>query len=227
MKKFAVLLCISILGIAFSAEATIITFSEAVNTGNYYPAASNNSEYLITGDGKYRAVSYWWDNNQIAPGWHDGHFHINSGVNDPHHAWDEWNILGVKLFQGIYISRIDGQLFDLISMDFLKDFSHSSGGVAVTTSSDFINATWKIYKQNSLAASFTQSFGNDFNGINGVFLDAGYPLLGNPEAPFGPGLWDNIVLEQANSVIPEPNTMFLLGSGLIGLAGFRRRLKKS
>ena len=30
-----------------------------------------------------------------------------------------------------------------------------------------------------------------------------------------------------SSIIPEPSTMLLLGSGLIGLAGFRRKFKKS
>jgi len=35
---------------------------------------------------------------------------------------------------------------------------------------------------------------------------------------------DNYVFK---SVVPEPTTMLLLGSGLIGLAGFRRRFRKS
>jgi hypothetical protein len=40
-----------------------------------------------------------------------------------------------------------------------------------------------------------------------------------------PGDWIRVVTEGA-APAPEPATMLLLGTGLIGLAGFRRKLKK-
>jgi len=39
-------------------------------------------------------------------------------------------------------------------------------------------------------------------------------------------LFDDIRFESTTPV-PEPSTMLLLGSGLIGLLGFRKRLRKS
>lgn len=40
------------------------------------------------------------------------------------------------------------------------------------------------------------------------------------------GIIDNVVLSDATTPIPEPGTMLLLASGLIGLVGFRRKFKK-
>jgi len=59
-----------------------------------------------------------------------------------------------------------------------------------------------------------------FGGFGGGGLTLTFPsTASNADGFFGPNL--------STTAIPEPTTMLLLGSGLIGLAGFRRKFRKN
>ena len=61
-------------------------------------------------------------------------------------------------------------------------------------------------------------------GVSRVYLDGGYPLFSNEPTVLKGALWDNIVLVENNSnPVPEPTTILLFSTGLIGLAGWGRR----
>jgi thrombospondin type 3 repeat protein len=207
MKKIALLLIV-FFGVSGLTHASVITFSESIQSG--ITVGTRTYDYLVTTDGKYRAVAYHYKIEDNQGSWQPGDFVILNGTFDTpslytHWLWWEW-----KEYQGFYIEKIDGGLFDLVSMDIVADLATAgTGGVAVTAGitpgAAFLTADWQSYTVSGLnnvvppgPLKITINFGNAFTGVDRVYLDGGYPFFSNTPADYTKGaLWDNIVLSES------------------------------
>ena len=102
--------------------------------------------------------------------------------------------------------------------------------------SDF--GTGTFFLEYSLAEQTYYSLHSDITDLYNSFLDSGYSYLGfrlyDPYWVYDPSLGSQIVVtsgelnvgDSAADPVPEPATMFLLGTGLMLLPGARRRLKR-
>lgn len=111
--------------------------------------------------------------------------------------------------------------FGPVGMNILAQFN----GIVLTPgeSFDFVFATLSPLTPAPAGPYFVTGMGLTINGVDDRWK------IPHPSCPQCPDITGTvfITVPDSSSPIPEPTTMLLLGSGLIGLAGFRRKFRKS
>ena len=99
------------------------------------------------------------------------------------------------------------------------------------SSGEYSSASFKGYLNSVLVLDLSGDFPSIFDFVTAMNLLP--PIaLDTLDITITPGIGvtsvnlDNIVVNPIPASIPEPSTLLLLGSGLVGLIGFRRKFKK-
>ena len=222
MKRFTVLLSLSILGLVFlcrSAHAlTLFTNkTDFLNALSDYSiidfedySLSAGQQVVITGN-EYSGFGVTFDSPLASP---LGQLYVQS----PSFPYYSSNFLSVdrEPFAPGNDGNEDDMIFDITTIAYAFGVSNIVDNAGGPSESITVHGnSGVIYTQNSIPDFFgiladepiTQVFFDekDFNGD-----DIGY---------------DNIVIGNTQP-IPEPGAILLIGTGLVGLAAFRRRFKK-
>ncbi len=238
MKKFFVILCATIITVGlFAFNSYAVSLSGTLNVDS-----SDDYDYLLS------PISM-----DFSPGgWVSGSIDLSSLNGAGNNIWVEVGLITKdQIDRALTTYGVDSYMFNQAA--FMMSFSPSAGSFAAQSSDyagDFPGGVgtahydsdgifdFSLYLDGSLAYLSTDggpydatglAYGTDnWNNYGWSFPTEDFTdvsLIGQLYTSNGTS--GTVIFEASAAPIPEPGTMILFGSGLIGLVGFRRKFKKA
>ena len=210
MKKLLSVFAAIVLVLGMAGVASAIYWADFVYDYTGYPNPNFRGGIDVDGDGYYESL--------------DGDILYLSGV-DPSVALGEPDESFVSIYEGEFITvGFSTPFLNGPGIDFyIVETGHANEGAYVSVSSDGTNftsiGTVDVPDGGSNNTQFGDLYGFD---LAGTFTEpVSYVKISDSVLGASPGF--DLSGVGANYPVPEPATLFLLGSGLIGLAGLGRR----